>query len=366
MSEYFVAANTRTSFTDLASESSATLNANSTLCGPNATTNNNNSNLHHQQHNNNQHSNNSNSSLEQQFAISALASKNPLGAPLNANPTNQNQTHPLANSDHTHSHQLQYNQHNNFHHQQPPNQSSQTPMGTSQQLMHSTVPQHHNFHAHGSITNNNTMQSTPSTATSTTRIPQPIRTQIPIHCYIEQLDACAEIAGYSSPLSDAELFSTTTTKANNSTIQSSNSQAHLHQSKLALESVTNSTNNSNFSSLANTNNLFNETNDNIDDNDDNETDAIEESSSNLNHLSSNSPSSLHPNNAPTTSNNNINTSNNGFKLKQKLTGENNHNFQACRETYAIVTSNVLYIDLLRTVLLQLGYSAMDLINAKGK
>lgn len=43
-----------------------------------------------------------------------------------------------------------------------------------------------------------------------------------------------------------------------------------------------------------------------------------------------------------------------------------HHFQSCRETYAIVTSNVLYIDLVRTVLLQLGYSAMDLINAKGK
>lgn len=37
-----------------------------------------------------------------------------------------------------------------------------------------------------------------------------------------------------------------------------------------------------------------------------------------------------------------------------------------RETYAIIPSNVLYIDLVRTVLVQLGYTIADMINANCK
>jgi len=143
---------------------------------------------------------------------------------------------------------------------------------------------------------------------------------------------------------------------------------HLHQSKLALESVTNGTS---LASITNSSSIFNENDTN--NNDNNDLDATDAS---LDHLNPTSPLSINQSNLHSSvSLDNIHShslcGNNGSnidnsRLASSSSSYDSQHFQSCRETYAIVTSNVLYIDLVRTVLLQLGYSAMDLINAKGE
>lgn len=308
MSEYFVAANTRTSFTDLA-ESGVSLQ---TVVAPN----------HHQQ-----------SNLNQQFSNSSPG----LNKSLSANPNHQQMNHLQQQ------HASNNNSSSNLH----------SPSSCNQNQNH-----YHNHSYSPNINNNNNSGS--STMQITSRLSQPIRTQIPIHCYIEQLDACAEMSGFSSPLNDSDLFNTTNTSNNklSPSPQKNNHHhhPHLHQSKLALESVTNCNGSASLASLANSS-LFNE-------NDTNNTDNNDlYSVDNLEHLNSNSPLSTQQQTSASIDNN-IQT--NSISNRQASSSYDNNNFQSCRETYAIVTSNVLYIDLVRTVLLQLGYSAMDLINAKGK
>lgn len=346
MSEYFVAANTRTSFTDMA-ESSSVANINSSL---NSSASN-----HHHHHN-----------LNQQFSTSAQIH--------NSISNNNNKQNFGTNAHHLGPSQSQLQQHGN---------NSNNTLSS----MHSPTSNQNNFHHSHSYGLNHSNMST--NLQSQARLSQPVRTQIPIHCYIEQLDACADMPGYNSPLlNDSELFNTTnSTSTLNKSIQLSNNtnsnhhnqhshQQHLHQSKLALESVTNCNGSTaNLSSLANSSSLFNENETN--NNDNNELDNIDS----LDHLSSNSPLSVlnqqsnivppsSSNNNPSLNSNTAQTnsicSSSNHRPQQASSSYDSHHFQSCRETYAIVTSNVLYIDLVRTVLLQLGYSAMDLINAKGK
>lgn len=361
-----MAANTRTFFTDLAESGSL-----SSVAG-NSTSNS----MHHQ------------TNISQQFA------------PTTSPPNHLLKT--LANHSHNqHNHHHQQNQHqqqmSHQHHQQQQQLSSNnnhmnnninnsnnnvnTNSSNSASSLHSHCNQtlYHNHAYSPSINNNGTSISSSSSSLQSTRLSQPMRTQIPIHCYIEQLDACADVPGYGPPLNDTDLFNTSNCANSNgthklaqkqqeqqdtqlghlSTNHHHNNQPHVHQSKLALESVTKCNGLPCISS--NSNNIFNE-NENTD-NDNNDLD------SNIDHISSSSPITI---NHSTTAQHQtaiantiqpIGTSRNSLGRQSSCP---NHHFQACRETYAIVTSNVLYIDLLRTVLLQLGYSAMDLINAKGK
>lgn len=239
-----------------------------------------------------------------------------------------------------------------------------------------------NDNSNNAISNNNKNDNNSSANASNNqqqnRVSQPLRTQIPIHCYIEQLDACADILGYSSPLNDNDLFNNTT---NNKTTTNNNSSAtnqllshntHLHQSKLALESVTNGSNSSN--NLGHSDNQQQQQ----------QTQFNQDASTSNNHSNGNvstdylttlTSSYYDPSKHPLTINNylqiapsnSIQQSSSGISGNNKLSSTStDRTFQSCRETYAIVTSNVLFIDLVRTVLLQLGYSATDLINAKGK
>lgn len=342
MSEYFVAANTRTSFTDLAESTSTNpLGAISTSSPSNM----NSSTMH------------TNQSDQSFAAINNLpgAIQKPLNGP-------QSQ---LA------IHQIQ-NQHPNGNHQnlhaESSNNSNINPTPMNHSSASSCNQNHYHYHNHDH----------PSSASMhTPRLSQPTRTQIPIHCYIEQLDACADVPGYQSPLTDNDLFITADpTKPTHQQNQTSNNhhQPHLHQSKLALESVTNGSIAS-LSSLAKHSNSLFSNNDPTNPNDSNDLDNVD---ANLDHLDSDSPLSIHPPQTNSTSTNNASSSNNLQQTSSSIYSEpldnrhnspyyeSNHQFSSCKETYVIVTSNVLYIDLVRTVLLQLGYSAMDLINAKGK
>lgn len=357
MSEYFVAANTRTSFTDLAESGSLNSLASvggvghSTTASINNSSSSSSTSSNHQQNQQHQSSN-----LNQQFSNNNTS----IGT------TNPNTVHKTNVGNNNHLQQQQHHVSNNIH--SPLHQNS-----------YQNNPNHYPTNCNAS--NNNGTQS------SSCRMSQPIRTQIPIHCYIEQLDACADMSDYNSPLNDSDLFNTSNSNLNiidpasninNKSLIQQNNHHHLHQSKLALESVTNCTNlngaNSSLSALANsTSSLFNENETN--NNDNNDLDNIDNP---LDQLTSESPLSIHQHSAisPTNSSilgNSINqtnsicgTNNIIDRHHQASSSYDNHHFQSCRETYAIVTSNVLYIDLLRTVLLQLGYSAMDLINAKGK
>lgn len=345
MSEYFVAANTRTSFTDLAES------ANNSL-GPPTGPSNQNNNLPTSQNNHQTFTGSNNSP--------GTMHKHQLGTPINPMGTHhQMQNHHHANNNNNH------NQHseNNAN----PNNNNNLPIHHSSATLCNQNHHYHNHHNHNSHSSSSGMQS---------RLSQPTRTQIPIHCYIEQLDACADMLSYQSPLNDNDLFSTkdpSSTTSNQLQAQISNNHPHLHQSKLALESVTNC-NGSNLSSLTNhhSSSLFND-NDPIDQTDNNDLDGVD---TNLDHINTDSPLSIHPpqvNASTITSNDNsIQQPSNsicGDSIDHRQSTsyyDNTHHFHSCKETYVIVTSNVLYIDLVRTVLLQLGYSAMDLINAKGK
>lgn len=189
------------------------------------------------------------------------------------------------------------------------------------------------------------------------------------------------LSSYQTSLNDNELFNTknpTSTTSSQSTNNNNNNNVththQLHQSKLALESVTNSTGTTTNppTSLSHiSGSLFNDNNPS--DQVENDFDSADTNLDNLN--SSDSPSSIinpsHDEKSSATNNNlqRSSTSFCGHPMGHRRSAsflENSNNFHTCKETYVIVTSNVLYIDLVRTVVLQLGYSAMDLINAKGE
>lgn len=452
VSEYFVATNTRTSFTDLVESGSlrsamstptpthqqhhATSNNNSVCQGANnrssATTPASDSNNISLTHNNNTNSNNNNSNNNN-------GSNSSSSGGLANNASNMSNHHNLSNSSsrspnllvsqqtfphqsiHTvHSNksligspvqftnylqqqqqqQQQQNHHHHHHHSNSVQSHTPQPVGITYSSYNSHNPYtSHNVHgqANGTshciassgsavtLNNNNLTQS---------RLSQRVRAQIPIHCYIEQLD---DLPGYCSPINDSDLFSTAgpTSNGNQSNRQASTNhqqvathqhQPYLHQSKLALESVTNGTNlNLNTPSSSNSinaHNLYNENNSANDDNNDID---------HLDNLNSDSPLSLNPlsndesleqqqstigntNSIPNKNPSNQTTQSSIISHSVSRTSsapllasisETPH-LQSYRETIAIVTSNVLYQDLVRTVLLQLGYSDIDLINAKGK
>lgn len=353
MSEFFVAANTRTSFTDLA-HPSATLNHSPHLPTPSSTA--------------------SLSSSSSGSTSSSFASSSPSTSSISAANLHSITAHSGPNMNHHQPHHFN---------QAPPSTlsaagqpNSQKNVGNSnqigslvQQQQHPSMNNNNNINANNNGNNphsscNNTNNNNNSSAnngennfsnnhhnnnyinsninsnanvTALQRPSQPIRTQIPIHCYIEQLDACADIPKYMPTLNDNDLFNTVDSKSASQTQTHCMHphQPHLNQSKLALESVTNCS--SNTTSLGNSSSLFN----------------------------GSTPTNNTSNLATVTANTSQHSSNNSGS-KFASSSLDNHHFQSCRETYAIVTSNVLYIDLVRTVLLQLGYSAMDLINAKGE
>lgn len=306
-------------------------------------------------------------------------SKSLLGSPAQFNPSHQHLQH--------HNNNIQ-GQHIGHNHLSPP-------IG----LNHSTCNSHNTYGSHnfnGYVSSGNSLAinnagcaiTLSSNNNAPSRLSQPIRTQIPIHCYIEQLE---DLPGYCSTINDSELFSTTNptrsghqgTRTSANLSQHGSTQPYLHQSKLALESVTNGTTLSltapSSSSSVNANDFFSE-NDTAN-NDNNDLDQLD-------NLNPNSPLSIQQlsneqqsgqQQQQTSTNSSITHSSKGTSNSQASSNPNanrtipatsstldNPHLQSCRETYAIVTSNVLYQDLVRTVLLQLGYSDIDLINAKGK
>lgn len=351
VSEYFIAANTRTSFTDLAES-----------CSPSSTPNSSGGPL--------------SQSGGQQFANIAPPSPSLLQkTPSNHHSNLKNQhvhQQPSHNNPHQDSRQQQDHHHNQYNYNPPLNNMS---------TIHSSQAYNQN-HYHGNLNYSNSGgSSSTGSMQSSTRLNQPTRTQIPIHCLIEQLDACADIPGYSSPLDDTELFNTSNSihlSTNNNKSTPSNAhhtQPYPLQSKLALESVTNcddlsfaNYNGNGNSSLTSMNNKIqtelNSTNNdgNLDRSLDLDGSDLEGLDTNLDHLGSTSPLSI---NLQPRGTNSIG-GNDPFNNRQLSPLYTHQNYPSCRETYAIITSNVLFIDLVRTVLLQLGYSAMDLINAKGK
>lgn len=385
MSEYFVAANTRTSFTDLAE--SGSLNSLASVGGGLSIASNHNSssspssfNHHHQQQQQQQQQPQQQQQQQQQQQHQSSIVNQQFSS-NNNNVGTSNSVHKSNIGNNNHLQQQHVNNNSNIH-----------------SPLHQNNYQNNSGHysSNTSSNNNNSSNNNIGMQLSSCRASQPIRTQIPIHCYIEQLDACADISDYNSSMNDSDLFNTSNSNLNiiNSTSNNKplnhhqqqqqnhqNHQPHLHQSKLALESVTNCTtntngtrNNSSLSALANsTSSLFNENDTNNNDNND-----LHNVDNPLDQLSSDSPLSINhqtnlsPSNSSVLSGrnhqiNNICGNNNIIdRHHQASSSYDNNHFQSCRETYAIVTSNVLYIDLVRTVLLQLGYSAMDLINAKGK
>lgn len=240
-----------------------------------------------------------------------------------------------------------------------------------------------NNHQHHSFSINHSQQHAQNFDLSS-RSSQPVRSQIPIHCYIEQFDACSELSGYS----ENDLFQTVNIKPNQSTLHNPGNhnpnhhnhhklhQTHQHQSKLALESVTRSTTLS--SSIIDSVNPFSEQVNHGDEPDplDNNLDHLDDdsplSSAHLSHIDQGT-SQLNSFSMPSLDSNHLqaqgHNSLSGIPLASSSSMssiDQNRQFQTCRETYAIINSDVLYIDLVRTVLVQLGYSAMDLINARGK
>lgn len=337
MSEYFVAANTRTSFTDLAESSS---NSFGTLT--NSTSN------------NNDNANPINDSVG--LMNNTLPNLRRPSSPI---PTDQlGHLSPVPNNHN----QRSFDSGNSL--DSSPMQASQTHFQTHinrNQSRSSPYRSNRNY--------SSTMQTQP--------ISQPTRAQIPVHCYIEQLDACAEMPTYQPTLTDNDLFKTAnpsdSTKASTSnqdlnilkTGSINNQSSHMLQSKLALESIT-SCNRSNLNlSRLNDSSLF-----------DNDMDPTKDIGcvENLDQLGSDSPLSIHP-----PANESHISGNNGYHQPSDLCGDapdvpsmvpcysnDNQSLQSTRETYVIISSNVLFIDLVRTVMQQLGYTPMEQLNAKGK
>lgn len=342
MSELFVAANTRTSFTELAESSSNSL-------GHLGTTNSNNMNTNSSVGHPNTGANNQPMPGNHLTNVHKQSSPTSLDHLRNTSPTPmgvQKNCYDIVNG--FDSPQLQ-NSNPNF----------KTPMNHDENRSN---PYRNDKH--------------PTTGLRATRIVQTSRTQIPIHCFIEQLDACTDMFSYQSTLTDNDLFKTanpsdqvraSTSNQDLNILNSSNNcnnLAHLHQSKLALESVTNPNRSSSSLPQLNESDLF----------DDNEpTDALDCNDTNLNHLTSGSSLSLHP----PIKLESQSSSTNGFQPSTNLCNEvsngqppasccnnDNQNFQSLKETYVIVSSSALYIDLTRIVMQQLGYSPLDQINAK--
>lgn len=239
-------------------------------------------------------------------------------------------------------------------------------------------------------------------AASSKLLSQPIRTQVPIYCQIEQFDTCPSVVqtDYQPTLNDNDLFKTTdykdsfkqpmvsnATSANQSnTSGSSSSQPHLHQSKLALESVTNCLlSPSSFSGpTCSAPSLNNSSDIDIkprvkDDFDGLDFDQLEPNSPlSLHHepsplKTSLPPSSVAPllhqriqfNNTPKSKNNEdlqqISILNNSLGNQDSF----NPSLSSCKETYVLVQASTPWLDLVRTVLTQLGYSGLEIVNSKG-
>ena len=232
--------------------------------------------------------------------------------------------------------------------------------------------------------NSSYMQASSSSvvaAAASRLLSQPLRTQIPVFCQIEQFDACPTV-NYQPILNDNDLFRTTDNKdsfkrpASNSNQGNSimtQGQPHLHQSKLALESVTNC--NGSPSSLSGpmgippTNSADNDIKPNLEDLEG--LDVFDPIGS-ISPLSLNQEAPLSPMRKHQPQ---LDTGKNNEDLQQisilnNSIGNNQDSFSqqlsSCKETYVLVPASTLWLDLVRTVLTQLGYSGLEIVNSKGK
>lgn len=223
----------------------------------------------------------------------------------------------------------------------PPNNSSSSISNLAQALAIVTPTSTSTSTTSTSNTSHNTFSSNHHSTT---------RTSIAIHTIVEQIDFCVNSSSGSGHYAQnllsinehqfVENHTVTDTQDQHhddqhlspSLVQSSHTLSnHPHhlQSKLALETVSNETN------------LHNNT-----------------------HINS----AINNNNHHQTENRQYQQQTNQFKTSHQThyIEQQPIDTNAFRETYAIVSSNVLFIDLVRTVLLQLGYSIEDLVNAKCK
>ena len=356
-SEYFVAANTRTSLTDFAESNnnsfdpiSSSPNGNS-LNNMNSQTNTSNSN-HLGLSFDGAESNNSSpgGSLHKQFKCEPLSQPGDLHDQVPSN-------HDLDQFNHD----LECNNNN-------------------------STTNHSNNHQQREYTKysrNNRKSESYAHSSAQPRLSQPTRTQIPIHCLIEQIDNYTNISNYNYQLTlnDNDLFRTEDpmdptdvhTSQNNLGGNSNNSsnnnnhgyQPHLHQSKLALESVTNGSSASTSIPTSNTSLFSNDATNNP-----SGTNIFERIDTSLDQLGPNSPLSNHQNHQlePTLVDDMQQTSilDSSIDIRQDSYLDNNQQLSSCKETFVIVGSNTLYTEILPVILKSLGYSSLDIISAKGK
>lgn len=361
-SEYFVAANTRTTLTDFA-ESTSSNSMDPIHIGPNG---NSSSNIMSTSHNN----------LSSQLGLAfGLSGSSPNGsmhkqltsASLSQSNSIQNQ---VPSDDNHYDFDLECNNNNN---------NNSTTSHSSNHINNNT--DHHQHQRDRLNFSRNNLKSEPFIQSSSSRLSQPTRAQIPIHCLIEQFDNYANISSYQPTLNDNDLFRTEdptdlsdlrmmsqdhasiSSHSNNNNNNHGNSNIssllHLNQSKLALESVTNGSPLSTSIPTSNTS-LFSTSN--------NPTDSSI-FDTNLDHLGPDSPLSIHPdqNPSPTFGNADLQPTsilNSPTNIRQDSYLDSNQQLASSKETYVIVGSNVLYMDILPVVLRQLGYSSLDIISAK--
>lgn len=353
-SEYFVAANTRTTLTDFAESTSNSMD-------PSQIVNNGNSSLS----NMNSSQNNLSSHLGIAFGLNSCESSPNGNLHKQLTNTTMSQTSSLQNQvpsdDNHYDFDLECNNNNDHY------------SSTSQPRGHVSKVQQQRERLSMPCDNRSIDQYAHA---SSSRIPQPARAQIPIHCIIEQFDNYANLTSYQPTLNDNDLFRTEdptdlshmlnqnrndNEAHNNPNTSNTSSLPHLNQSKLALESITNGSPSSMPTPTSNAN-LFNTptnpTNSSIFD-------------SNLDHMSPESPLSMQPDqhSSPTFSRAELQPSsilNSPTDIRQDSYLDNNQQLTSSKETYVIVASNVLYIDILPVVLKQLGYSSLEIISAKGK
>lgn len=353
-SEYFVAANTRTTLTDFAESTSNSLDP--IQIGANGNTSLNNMNSSH---------NNLSSHLGAAFGLNSCNGSPNGGINKQLNNTTLSQTSSLQNQvpsdDNHYDFDLECNNNNNY---------------STSSHARSSLGKHHQQRGRLGMPRANKMDQYMQASSS--RLSQPTRTQIPIHCIIEQFDNYANLTSYQPTLNDNDLFRTedptdlsdiqliTQHHADNNTHNHTNtsntgSLPHLNQSKLALESITNGSPTSISIPTSNAS-LFhtstNPTESNIFD-------------TNLDQLGPESPLSMQPDQhpSPTFSSAELQPTsilNSPTNLRQDSYLDNNQQLSSSKETYVIVESNVLYVDILPVALKQLGYSSLDIISAKGK
>lgn len=365
-SEYFVAANTRTTLTDFAESTSNSLdpiqigtqNGHSSLNSMNSS------------------HNNLSSHLGAAFGLSSCNSSPNGSLHKHLTSANMSQTSSLQNQvpsdDNNYDFDLECNNNNSNNKSSGcSNNGNNHYSTTSQTRGHMNKTHHQQRNRLHSPSDNRNMDQYMQASSS--RPSQLYRAQIPIHCIIEQFDNYANLTSYQPTLNDNDLFRTEdptdltglqmmsqdrndNTNHNN---PNTSSLPHLNQSKLALESITNGTS-SNISMPTSDANLFNTSNDQA------ESNIFD---THLDHLGPDSPLSIQPdrNSSPTFSSAELHPTsilNSPTNIRQDSYLDNNQQLTSSKETYVIVASNVLFVEALPVVLRQLGYSSLEIISAK--